>query len=41
MAVVAGVTIRDVPMPPRRPKTMRKCQYSDVHSQQQSQLDMG
>ena len=33
MAVVAGVTMRDVPVPPRRPKTMRKCQNSGMRSQ--------
>ena len=32
MAVVAGVTMRDVPMPPKRPKTMRKCQNSCMRS---------
>ena len=39
IAVVAGVTTRDVPTPPRMPKTMRKCQYSDPSSQQRGGLD--
>jgi hypothetical protein len=34
MAVVAGVTTSDVPTPPRMPNTMRKCQYSSLHSEQ-------
>ena len=31
MAATAGVTIRDVPAPPRMPKTIRNCQYSAPH----------
>jgi hypothetical protein len=41
MAVVAGVTTRDVPIPPRRPKTMRNCQYSGVHSKQKTGCKIG
>jgi hypothetical protein len=36
IAVVAGVTIRDVPTPPRMPKTIRNCQYSSLDGKQRS-----
>jgi hypothetical protein len=38
IAVVAGVTTRDVPTPPRIPKTIRNCQYSGFCSQQRHDL---